>query len=168
MINEQTAVRLEKRAAQAKAAGTPVWIDEAAVLAGAKALREVERLRVVITRIHERVTRQLGEPKGPSDNSALVWIATECEDLLDPLPATDPRKTSPLPTPDPMPALAALTIRKDAKDARIAELEKALREERDRMKSLKTNRLYREYTEVTVDELEEHIALIDAALKEAQ
>lgn len=100
MTNEKMAARLEKRAAQAKAAGTPVWIDEddeAAVLAGAKALREVER-----------------------------------------------------------------------KGARIAELEAALREERDRMKSLKTNRLYREYTEVTVDELEEHIALIDAALKGAQ
>jgi len=100
------AARLEKRAAQAKAAGTPVWIDEddeAAVLAGAKALREVERMREAIRAREDQINhlfRHSGR-QGSEDYDALE-VSAAWDRLRAPVIATDPRETGPLPTPDPL------------------------------------------------------------------
>lgn len=222
MTNAEMAARLEKRVAQAKAAGTPVWIDEddeAAVLAGAKALREVDELKAKWKR--EECAHCDERPGGhegtiwcaeclnwwrqQSENQALQEALREVErlrgaiqareDQIDhlfrhsgrqgsedydalevsaawdrlraPVIATDPRESGPLPTPDPMPALAALTIRKDSKDARIAELEAALRG----VWSLRemTERTYEDaYKSMFKSRGEAEWDAVDAALKEAK
>jgi hypothetical protein len=179
------AARLEKRVAQAKAAGTPVWIDEAAVLAGAKALREVERLRGSLDRIG------IG---GNHLASALIHILGAGDDTFPPYktPPGDAEKIINDPVRMDLWTCWAVMMRErdavrtdgptpDPRDTRIAELEAALRVGLNHLgRAFITFETYAAIHKqkgaddkahnngLLADEMSAAIAVIDAALKGAQ